>query len=217
MNPLSKVKGVTMVVGAAVLSLGLAGCATKSYVNGEVGKASQASNAKIAEVQTQVESAQSDIAGMKQVNAKQDEQIAQLSDTAKDALDRAVAAGKLARGTFVYEVQLTDDNVHFPLNSAELSPEARKALDAFAAKLKEENRNVYIEIQGHTDTTGTKAYNLQLGQERATAVLRYLNMEDGVPLNRMSTISYGESKPIADNNTREGRVKNRRVTLVVMG
>lgn len=208
-------KALAAVLATATISMGLAGCATKTYVNDRVDTASRATDTKIGEVQKQVESNQSDITALRQSNAKQDEQIGQLSDTAKEALARAVEAGKLAQGKFLYEVQLTDDAVHFPLNSAALSKEAEAALDGFVGKLTSENKNVYIEIQGHTDSSGEEAYNLALGERRADAVRRYLAMH-GVPLHRMNVISYGESKPIADNSTREGRATNRRVTLVVL-
>jgi outer membrane protein OmpA-like peptidoglycan-associated protein len=76
--------------------------------------------------------------------------------------------------------------------------------------------DAYIEIQGHTDNIGSESYNLKLGHNRADAAMRYLNMEQGIPMFRMNVVSYGEYKPIADNSTREGRAQNRRVTLVVM-
>ena len=88
-------------------------------------------------------------------------------------------------------------------------------LGNFANRLKAENRNVYLEIQGHTDATGADMYNYKLGEERAEAVRRYLNAK-GVALNRMSTISYGKSEPIDDNKTKDGRAKNRRVVVVVL-
>jgi peptidoglycan-associated lipoprotein len=199
-----------------VVALGVSGCATKTYVQEQVAQAQKASDAKIGEVQKQVEATQMDVANLKKSDATQNEQIAQLSDTAKEALARAQEAGKLAKGKFLYEVTLSDDAVHFGFNKHDLSPEAKAALDAFAARLKSENKGVYIEIQGHTDSVGSEAYNLKLGQWRAEAVLRYLNMNDGVPLSRMNAISYGEYKPIADNKTAAGRAKNRRVTLVVL-
>jgi peptidoglycan-associated lipoprotein len=217
MSQFAKGKAITAALSAGVLVLGLGACATKSYVRQQVDAATKASDAKLGDVQQQVEGAQTDIGSLKKATDDQGQQIGQLSDTAKEALARAEEAGKLAKGKFLFEVQLTDEGVHFPFDSAKLSPEAQQALDAFAQKLKSTNQNVYIEIQGFTDSSGPAAYNLVLGKERAEAALRYLNMQDGVPLHRMNVISYGEAKPIADNHTREGRAKNRRVTLVVLG
>ena len=146
----------------------------------------------------------------------QDSRIGAASKTAQDALERASAAGVLAQGKFVYEVAMSDTTLAFDLENDQLPQSAMVVLDAFAANLKSENKNVFIEIQGHTDTTGSDAYNLKLGQARAEAVRRYLNMQANVPLHRMSVISYGESAPIADNKTRAGRMQNRRVVLVVL-
>ena len=86
---------------------------------------------------------------------------------------------------------------------------------AFAAQLKGNNQNVFIEIQGHTDNLGGDDYNEKLGEERAEAVRRYLSKQ-GMPLHRMQVITYGEVEPVADNKTRDGRSQNRRVVLVVL-
>jgi peptidoglycan-associated lipoprotein len=199
-----------------VLTFLVSGCATKTYVQDQVAASAKAADAKIGEVQKQVETNQMDISNLKKSDADQTAQLSTLSDTAKEALARAEEAGKLAKGKFLYEVTLTDEAVHFGFDKADLSAEAKAALDAFATKVKDENKNVYIEVQGNTDSIGSEKYNLALGQTRAETVLRYLNMQDGIPLNRMNAISYGEYKPIADNKTRDGRAKNRRVTLVVL-
>ena len=205
-----------VLVGIVAVALGVSGCATKTYVQDQVGQASKASDAKVGEVQKQVEATQMDVNALKASDTEQNAKLAQLSDTARDALTRAQEAGKLAQGKFLYEVTLTDEAVKFGFNRSELSPEAKKALDAFADKVKSENKNVYVEIQGHTDNIGSAAYNLKLGQERADNVMRYLNMQDGFPLHRMNAVSYGAAKPIADNKTKDGRAQNRRVTLVVL-
>jgi outer membrane protein OmpA-like peptidoglycan-associated protein len=105
--------------------------------------------------------------------------------------------------------------VKFPVDSAKLSPEAEERLTAFADKLKTDNRNVYLEIQGHTDSRGSASLNQRLGEERAEAVRLFMN-QHGVPLNRMATISYGKEDPAASNKTRTGRAQNRRVVLIVM-
>jgi outer membrane protein OmpA-like peptidoglycan-associated protein len=105
--------------------------------------------------------------------------------------------------------------VKFPVNRHELSKEAEDKLKDFAERLKGENKNVYLEIQGHTDATGPDMYNLKLGEERAEAVRRYLSKQ-GIALNRMSTISYGKAEPVDSNKTRDGRAKNRRVVVIVL-
>jgi outer membrane protein OmpA-like peptidoglycan-associated protein len=207
---------VAMIVAAGMAALGASGCATKTYVQEQVGQASKASEAKIGEVQKQVEATQMDVSALKTSDADQNQKLAQLSDTAKDALTRAQEAGKLAKGKFLYEVTLTDEAVKFGFDRSDLSAEAKAALDAFAAKVAGENKNVYVEIQGHTDNIGSSEYNLTLGQARAETVMRYLAMQHSFPLHRMNVISYGSAKPIADNATKAGRANNRRVGLVVL-
>jgi outer membrane protein OmpA-like peptidoglycan-associated protein len=75
---------------------------------------------------------------------------------------------------------------------------------------------VYFEIEGHTDSTGPEAYNEKLGLDRATAVRNYLHDQLGIALNRLEVISYGETKPVVDNKTREHRAQNRRVVINVL-
>lgn len=195
-------------LGAAAALALLPACATKKYVSGEVERSSAASEKHIAQVESQVEQTQSQV-------GQHEQRITELDKATKDALDRANQAGKLAEGKFNYSVVLSDDNSHFPLNRHELSQEAKQQLDEFVDHLKAENKNVYIEIQGHTDATGPTDYNMRLGEERAEAVRLYLNQK-GVALNRMATISYGEAQPVDSNRTRAGRAKNRRVVLIVL-
>ena len=198
-----------LLIAAVVLS----GCATKKYVLTETGAAEERMGKQVSEVKGEVGTTRT---RLDEQATRHDRDVAGLSKTAREALDRAVAAGKLAEGKFLYETVLTDDMVRFGFDRTELSPEARAALDTFAAGIKSKNENVYIEIQGHTVSVGPEAYNYDLGLRRAAAVLRYLNMEQGFPLHRMSAISYGESKPVDKNNGPEGRARNRRVALVVL-
>jgi len=190
----STIFAATAIVASAV-SLG--GCATKDYVNEQV-----------AGIDTKVQSTQATL-GQHQTH------LSQLDQSTKDALDRATAAGKLAEGKFLYSMVLSDDSVKFPVDSAKLSTEAEQRLSDFADKLKNDNRNVYVEIQGHTDSRGPDNINARLGEDRAEAVRLFMN-QHGVPLNRMATISYGKQDPVADNKTRAGRAQNRRVVLIVM-
>jgi outer membrane protein OmpA-like peptidoglycan-associated protein len=194
----------------------LTGCATKTYVNEQITTHDGVASAKMAEIQSGVEGNQKAISDLEAKDAELESQIAKLSETAQDALKRAKEAGVLAQGKFAYEVAITDNEATFGFDKYDLSDQAKAALDAFASKVKAENKNVFIEVQGHTDNIGSESYNLKLGYARAEKTMRYLNMEQGVPLHRMNVISYGEYKPIADNSTREGRAQNRRVALVVM-
>ena len=187
-----------MMTSAALIgALWLGGCATQDYVDKHVAPV----QAQVTDVQTHQQS--------------QDQQLSQLDQTSRDALQRAEAANKLAEGKFLYSMVLSDDSVKFPTDGSKLSPEAQTRLMDFVSKLKSDNKNVYLEIQGHTDATGPKTLNERLGEERAEAVRLFMNQQ-GVPLNRMATISYGQDAPVAPNTTREGRAQNRRVVLIVM-
>ena len=177
--------------GAAMLAaLAVTGCATKGFVRQQVA----VEDTRVSQVDTHV---------------------GQVEGTARDALDRANAAHKLAEGKFLYQVVLSDDSVKFPIDRHALSSEAESRLKELADRLKNENRNVYLEIQGHTDSSGEKNYNDKLGEARAEAVRRYLNQQ-GVALNRMQTISYGPDAPVAPNDTAQGRSQNRRVVIIVL-
>jgi outer membrane protein OmpA-like peptidoglycan-associated protein len=199
-------KGTVQRLAPIALGLVLAstGCATKKFVGREVTRVDD----RVAGVETQVEEAQVRL-------RDQDAKITGTSRTAQEALDRAIAAGKLAEGKLLYETVLTDDKVKFGFGQKELSPEAQAELDQFVAQIKNENKSVYVEIQGHTDEVGDDRYNEELGQDRADATRFYL-AKQGIPLHHMNSISYGETAPIADNRSSEGRAQNRRVVLVVL-
>lgn len=177
-----------LLLAAAVATV--SGCATRSYVDERIAV----------------------------VEARQFDQEARLDDltvTSRDALERANDAGVLARGKFLYSVVLTDDGVTFDSSNATLTFGGEQRLVQLANRLKSDNANVYLEIQGHTDATGPSEYNERLGLQRAEAVRRFLHSQ-GVALDRMATISYGEEAPAADNSTPEGRAANRRVEVVVL-
>jgi len=206
-----KVRWVSSMLTGGALLLGISGltaCATKTYVGEEVAKSSASTDKRINEVESQVEATQTKVKA-------HDTKLAELDNATRQALERAQQAGKLAEGKFVYALVLSDDAAKFPVNKHELSKEAEDQLMAFAERLKGENKNVYLEIQGHTDSTGDEVYNLKLGKQRAEAVRRYLNKQ-GVALNRMSTISYGANEPVESNKTKDGRAKNRRVVVIVL-
>ena len=194
----------------------LAGCATKDYVNEQISTLNKHVDSQHADSSGKLSQTASLYTGLEnRVNSQQTAQEG-TSRTAQEALDRASAAGKLAEGKFLYETTLSSQVAKFRFDASELSPDMKAALDAFAAQLKAENKNVFIEIQGHTDSIGTPEINLALAQARAEAVRRYLAMKGGIALHRMSVISYGESAPLTSNMNRAGRADNRRVTLVVL-
>ena len=106
-------------------------------------------------------------------------------------------------------------DAHFDFDKAVLKPEGKAKLDDLVGKLKAVNLEVVIAI-GHTDSIGSKAYNQKLSLRRASAVKAYL-VSKGIEANRIHTEGKGEMQPVADNKTKEGRAKNRRVEIEVVG
>lgn len=102
-------------------------------------------------------------------------------------------------------------NITFDTNSADIKPNFYDVLNSVALVLKEYNKTL-INITGHTDSTGTEAYNLNLSQRRATSVGQYL-ISQGIDPTRIAAAGMGESQPIASNDTPEGRQQNRRVEI----
>jgi len=209
-------RSISKLLTIAVLPAALAACATSSSVDQKIAAAQAEQGKKIDSIAGQVEDLQTH---QKQTDANlaaTNVKIDQLSQEAQDALKRAQEAGVLAKGKVVFQQTFTDDRVKFKTDSYNLTKDSQAALDEFASKVKALNEPVWIEIQGHTDDTGSAKTNDDLGQRRADAVRRYLSRQANIPLSRMSTISYGDTLPAASNKTRKGRAENRRVVLVVL-
>ena len=202
-------KKFTRVFWALALPVVLGACATSKSVDQKIAAASAQSNQKIESVASQVEDLQ-------QKQQQTDVKLEQLSQSAQEALKRAQEAGVLAKGQVVFEQTFAEDRVKFKSDKYDLSAEAKTALDEFGTRVKGLTDQYFVEIQGHTDDTGSEAYNEELGQRRADSVRRYLSREQQLPLNRMSTISYGDTLPVEPNKTAKGRAANRRVVLVVL-
>jgi len=106
------------------------------------------------------------------------------------------------------------DEVHFDFDKATLKPEGKANLDKAAALLDKHPR-VVVEVAGHTDSIGSDAYNQALSERRAIAAKDYL-VSKGVAATRLTAKGYGESQPVASNDTDAGRAMNRRVELIVL-
>ncbi|HUZ46062.1 MAG TPA: OmpA family protein [Terriglobia bacterium] len=147
--------------------------------------------------------------------ANQADQHAQAANqTAEQGLSAANQAQNMVNNIDNY--QATQHTVVlFRLNKSELTAADKQHLDEVAQTVGSLKHYV-IEVQGYTDRTGPKQYNLALSQQRANAVIRYLTMDHNIPLVRIYSLGYGEAAPIASNSSREGRGKNRRVEITVM-
>jgi len=203
-------------VAASVASLALTGCATKKYVGREGGEINQKVDALSGEMEKTQERVKRNEVRIDDVDKQSQAGISDAKGSAQTALKRATEAERAAKGKLIYTVTLSNDKVTFPVNRAAVSPDARTLVDEAIAQLKAENRGVYFEIEGHTDSSGSEAYNEKLGLDRATAVRNYMHDQQGIALNRIEVISYGETKPIVDNKTREHRAQNRRVVINVL-
>jgi peptidoglycan-associated lipoprotein len=218
---------------------GSTACATKKFVKTSVG----AVNDKVDSLGKSVEATQertrrnegriSEV-DQKAQNAAQAAQQANAaatvaSNAANTAGSKAEAAGSKAEAAgakadaidkaskrLVYEMVLSEDQGNFKFGKTTLPDEARQKIDQIVADLKQDPKNVYLEIEGHTDNVGPKEVNEKIGFERAQAVQRYLYEQYQVPLHKMNIISYGQNKPVAPNTTKEGRAQNRRVVIKVL-
>ncbi len=214
------------VVSMFALTLAVApACATKGFVRTEVGQV----NDKVTTMGTSIEQTQERVrqaegritevdtkAGAAQESATDAQQAARAANEAATEVGTRAEAIETATRKLLYEVVLSEDQGKFRFGAAELPDEAKSAIDQMVNNLKEQKSAIWIEIEGHTDNVGDKNYNELLGMTRAETVKRYLYEQHQVPLHKMNVISYGEDKPAAPNNTRDGRSQNRRVVIKVL-
>ena len=203
-------------VGVTVLVAGAFGCATSTQVDQRIAAATAKTDQKIETVETQVEDLQTKQKATDSKVDSQGQEIVKLSQAAQEALKRAQEAGILAKGKVVFEQTFSEDRIKFRSGSADLNDDSKAALDEFAAKVKDLKRPVWMEVQGHTDSTGTSEINDALGEKRAEAVRRYLARKHQLPIQRMATISYGDTLPADTGKGNKARAANRRVVLVVL-
>lgn len=206
-------KSLVLTAVALLLSTG---CATKKYVAREVGEVNEKVDVLNASLEKTQAAAQRNETRIEELDRSTQTGISEAKDSASQAMTRATEAERAAKGKLLYSLTLSNDKVTFPRNRARLSDEAKKMVDETLAPIVAENRGVYLEIEGHTDASGSPQHNLKLGEERALAVRNYLHDQHQIALNRMAVISYGETKPVANNRTRANRAMNRRVVINVL-
>ena len=222
-------KTVLQVLALVVTIAATSACATKGYVNdglAEVNEKVETLSNSLEETQEATRENADGVATARREATEAGDSAAAAGLTAEEAGRSASAAGNRADAVgreterlmrLLYEVVLSQDQGDFKFGNADLPDGAREEIDRLAGQLKSDApKNVYIEIEGHTDATGEPEVNERLGLERAEAVKRYLHESHQIPLHRMNTISYGEEKPVAPNDTREGRAQNRRVVVRVL-
>lgn len=128
----------------------------------------------------------------------------------KDAYPECEAAKKVER---IKDKAVLEGNLHFDFDKSQLKPAGKQILDDLLARMKGADLTA-VAVSGHTDSVGSDAYNVKLGQRRADVVKDYL-VSKGVPGSKITTKSFGESQPVASNKTADGRAKNRRAEVDV--
>jgi len=222
-------------VAGSIAALAIGGstaCATKKFVRTSVGEVNdkvdslgrsveetqertRKNEGKIAEVDQKAGAAQQSADQANQA-AQAAGQSAQTANSTANAVGSKVDAIDKASRRLVYEVVLSEDSGNFRFGKTVLPDEAKQKIDEVVSQLKQDPKNVWIEIEGHTDNVGPKEINDKIGLERAQAVERYLHEQYQIPLHKMNVISYGAEKPAAPNTTKEGRAQNRRVVIKIL-
>ena len=211
---------------------GSGACATKKYVNTQVGQVSgkvdtlsqsleqtqertRQNEAKIGEVDQKAQAAQGSANQAQQSASQADQKAVAANETARAAGDKVEALDKYSK-RLMYEVVLSESSGAFKFNKVDLPDETKAKIDQLVSQIKADPKGAYFEIEGHTDNVGDAKVNEKIGLARAEAVKRYLYEQHQIPLHRMNVISYGETKPATDNKTRDNRAENRRVVIRVL-
>jgi peptidoglycan-associated lipoprotein len=226
-------RNLVVALPIAVLAVGgSTACATKKFVRTSVGEVNEKVDSQgrtIEETQERVRKTEGRITEVDQRAQAAAQSAQQANDSAAAAHSAADKAGKVGEEAntkfdtmdktnkrLVYEVVLSEDSGNFKFGKTALPDEAKQKIDEMVSQLKQDPKNVFLEIEGHTDGVGDKATNERIGLQRAEAVKRYLYEQYQIPLHKMNVISYGMEKPIAPNKTKAGRAQNRRVVIKVL-
>ncbi len=217
-----------LAVGAIVVGTTTA-CATKKFVRTEVESVGTRVETLSQSLEATQQATRENGTRITAVDAKADQVgiWAKEAQTSAATANTAVAATETKLTTkidavdasskrLVYEVVISEDQGQFKFGSAALPETVQQRIDQMVAELKAKPRGNFVEIEGHTDSSGDKMVNQRIGEARAEAVKRYLYETHQVPLHKMNVISWGEDKPVSPNNTRDGRAQNRRVVIRVL-
>ena len=215
-------KGRWWVAGVAVVALGVSGCSTINPYTGEKQTAKATSGAMIGGAVGAILGAAT---GDKESRKKR---------ALKGAGVGAIAGGGVGYYMDTQEAKLREklestgvsvtrngDNIilnmpsaiTFDVNSSALKPNFFSVLDSVNLVLKE-YKSTLVTVAGHTDSSGADDYNMRLSQQRAQTVATYLN-NNGVVTERLAAVGYGETQPVASNDTAEGKARNRRVEITL--
>jgi outer membrane protein OmpA-like peptidoglycan-associated protein len=223
-----QVRGIVNMLAVGTLVVGsTTACATKKFVRTEVDAVGTRVETISQSLEATQEQTRQNTGRITEVDAKADQAgiwakeaqtAASTANTAAMAAAARAEAVEASNKRLVYEVVISEDQGKFKFGSAELPKEIQARIDEMIADLKANPRGSYVEIEGHTDSSGDKLVNRRIGEARAEAVKRYLYETHQVPLHKMNVISWGEEKPTSpeSNRTREGRAQNRRVVIRIL-
>ena len=218
MKTSKKTSGIWWQIGILAMAVifGLSGCATKQYIGEQLMPVED----RITQTENRIGQAEGQIDELGDRMAAEGDQISNIQDEIEKVDAKAEQA--LANfGNLKFERRLVVDmkeGANFEFNSAELSDEAKQTIDVFIGNLRGDlagGQNAVFLVAGHTDDRGSDDYNYELGKRRADMVCRYLITQKNIDPLRIVTISYGETSPVAGNDTGEGRAMNRRVEIFV--
>src|ERR1700730_14225026 len=208
--------------GIAVAVLLGNACATKKYVRNRVNERATPLESRTGELE---ETSRRNTQDISKIGRDVDD-VRQRTDRAQQQADRAASSAEQAntrvsgvektvtelRSNLDKYTVLKTVTIQFKAGKSELLPEAMASLDELAGQIRERN-GFLLEIQGFASAEGKPDLNERLSQARSDGVRRYLADHHNIPLFRMSILGFGTSRPIADNQTREGRMQNRRVEV----
>lgn len=193
-------------IAAGSLALVLAsgsGCATKGFVREQVGLVDQRVTTVDGSTQQAMRKAESS-----------EQRASSAEQRASSAALQAQVAQDIALGNVRHE-EIRRSTVYFDFDSATLNPEGQSELSGIAADLRSHSNYMAV-LVGYTDSTGDEEYNAGLAQRRAAAVQRQLAMDLGIDVLRVAYVGLGEIQPVAENDSKEGRERNRRVEVVLV-
>ena len=219
----------TLAITAATVVLVLGtGCSSKKYVRSQTAPLVQKTNelddqtaANNRNLQNANDKATTGIATAQQSanTANQNAQMASQAagtaqQTAQDAVNRSDSLASLVANLDNYK-QIADTSVNFAVNKDALTKADKQELDQFAEQLGNA-RGYILEVTGGTDSSGSAAYNYDLSQRRAQAVVQYIAAKYNVPAHKFYLIGIGKDQEVAPNTTASGRAKNRRVEIQLL-
>jgi outer membrane protein OmpA-like peptidoglycan-associated protein len=212
--------GVLLFTGVATLvAMTLfSGCATKEYVGQQIAPVTE----RVAQAETKITKNEGQIAQLDSRITADEGKINTIEGNVSKADAKAEKAlSALSNLKIERKTVITDDNkesASFSFKSHKLTDKSKKEVDSFLASIKSDVMNspgMLIVVAGYCDDKGTEEVNYKLGKARAESVAQYLITEKNIDPMHVMTVSYGKSAPIADNKTKDGRAKNRRVEIQV--